>query len=404
MIEINNNSDIQKDLVEYGVATFHYTDTGLRDMVDFIQLFDSESLSNFMETTGVNIAGDHLRDYLKYYFNDDNHSETIYSFKAPSSKLISSGTLLFAFNHTDEPLLVAKFNGSDITLSPDHGVILNLGLSGVPFELKESGVLQGVIHSKLDGINYFQDGEPLSQEELAPHDVPRKFYLNQIDLNSWVKDGCALNSLNPDCAKQLLEDIKNEHFQAVTQNDMDQYCGYGERYISKHSMYKPRSIKPCFQEILDETSLLAAPILANKPNPNGHNLTAFCGIKGHFMDTHSDCADASPIITIIYLSDEQFGAEDGGSVVAHKMAFNADVRKVRSVEEVAKCSPNQGAVIHINNTNVKFAHQVHGVLSERYRYSIVINHSMLTNPSWDIDFDEKPRYFDKNPEKLELPN
>lgn len=136
-------------------------------------------------------------------------------------------------------------------------------------------------------------------------------------------------------------------------------------------------LRKCFRELL-----------SNKPNPNGDNISIYKAPVGHYMQAHSDCADSSPLIAMIYLRDEDWDESNGGCVVIREAVFDScGGRVVDSSKSEVRVAPKHGTVVFLNNTTPCYTHEVERVLSG-VRYSYIFNLSMLTNPSWSKDFDD----------------
>ena len=406
MIDYKINFSLQQELHQKGYVKIPFQDICLEAMLSILDPSDKEGVQAIL---GAQLSLDFkeslLSTFLDFYYNSDNPAITEFAFETPSSDLISVGTIYFAVNYTDKDVLVADYEGDKVTLKPFELCLMNLGLAGIGFDLKITSLLQGVIHSSLDEINYFQGGEPLSQDSIRDIEtVQPNIFENTINFNTWVDLGFAVNSVKPEYADHLRSLVKKEHYKSVEQNQLDEYCGYADRFISKHSFFKPRAIKAQYQDLLDEVNQLATPILINKPNPNGDNLSVFAATKGHFMDSHADCADGSPLITIVYLSDDEFGEGDGGDISSARVDICPETKRLveRAVKD-AKAPPKHGFAIHVNNSDIRFVHEVHEILSEKFRYSIIMNSSMLTNPNWEKDFEEIEGHFETDTSKLDKP-
>lgn len=379
---------LAKSVLENGYAVGHLKDSSLNLLLPSFEQVPCEMLSGILSSNPeLTEIKEQLQPLLSYYYNEDNEALVSYSFATPKGEKVSVGAMYIAYNHTDLTTEVATIGKNSIRLGKDEYLMLNLGQIGLEYTLKETSLLQIVIHSSLDSIG-FASGSPLKQECLHQHSSGNEVYELPLNINEFLTQGVAVNRVVPVVANELLQLVKREHFVSVTQNELDACCEYSDRFISKHSMFKPQAIKSQYADLVTATTEVSAPVLKNKPNPAGDNLSVFMASTGHFMDLHSDCSDGSPIITIIYLSDDEFVESDGGQVSVSTMGF-VEEGSLGRLEMRLKAEPKHGLAVHLNNSTPQFHHEVHKILSSKYRYSIIINSAMLTNPIWDVDFDEE---------------
>lgn len=372
-------------------SCFHdFRDDGFVESVEAMRSVGDELLFGSFSGNGIEerLIGE-LSPLLNRYFCDDNAYRIEYSFDGIRGSVFSVGTIAYLINTTSEVVEVGEFSNSKITLLPSELVILNLGLAGVPFDLDSEGILSAVIHSEIDGLNYFDKTAPKAVQKVLPFPVDAaNVFLDDLNFDDWVNNGFTMAKCAPLVSDALRDLLVQETFQKVD----PQHSGdkkYAARYISKHSLFKPLVHKPEFAAFRDSLRSLFRPVLEAKPNPYGDNISLFSAPKAHFMEAHSDCADASPVIVIVYLRDEPWEETDGGlvSVIRAKIDGSKVVRDERF--SPVSMAPEHGSVIVLNNTSPKFQHQVSEVLSDRKRYSIIFNLSMLTNPQWDVDFEER---------------
>lgn len=394
-------------LVQSGYSKFNFYDDGLSSLVKAIAHIPTEFRAKLLhQHPSINSAVASINGLLTYYFNEDAPSVTEYAFSPPKGNKVSVGTFYLAFNHTETTIDLGVYQGTSILLQSGEGCYLNLGLCGVSFAFKDTNILQIIIHSALDTLGYFSDSkEILLQTKPQERDrLSSNIFQNELNLTTFLSQGYATNQLSRQYADELLQWIKSEHFIPVHQNHIDQSCGYSNRFISKHSMFKPQKIKTKYSHLVHSVNDLCAPLLHGRPNPNGDNLSIFVGTQNYFMDLHSDCSDGSPVITIIYLSDEKINEQDGGHISSARMKLDPQKNTLVWDHTEIKKLPKHGFALHINNSTPKFHHQAHKVLSKKYRWSVIINSSMLTNPTWNINFDEKTGTFEHRSFELGNPS
>lgn len=405
MIKFTDPKKVSEDLLAVGCSMPKLDENDVGYFYDILTLMDRKTLTDHLITSqNFSHDCDALKHYTNLFYNRDNKPVIEYSLSTPKSDKISVGTIFFAINHTEEDVRIGMYHDIEMILPPNRMIFLNLGLSGISFELDETSLLQGVIHSSIDEIDYFSGDKTLRQGKMT-NQTPKEgsMLVDVFDAGNWVHNGFAVNHISKQDADALLELVKQEHFQSVAQVDIDLPIGYSDRFISKHSMYKPQEIKPQFQKLLNDINELACEILENKTNPAGHNLSVFSATTGHYMDLHTDCADGSPLISILYLNDNEFEDEDGGQISSVFTKFN-ELGSIEATEMLVKTPPKHGLIVQANNSNPHFAHEVHKILSDKFRYSIIINSAMLTNPKWHVEFEEKAGFYDTNTEILDLPN
>lgn len=403
MISFNRASGFSGTFAQNGYAVVEFRHDGLSELLDTTAALGVE-LTQPIFSALVDFDSSPISNFLNYHYNEDNKKNVAFMSSSPNLNKVSVGAVYFCFNSTDRHLPLVILNGETITVAPNNVLFINIGLVGISLEvLQTNGFLQGVIHSSIDSLDY-------SPVESCATSLPRidaglksEVLQGHFDIKMFMEHGYATNTISKELADQLLASVKNEHFISVEQNTLDEYCDYSKRYISKHSMYKPTQIKYPFSKMLAELNRFLKPLLERYPNPKGDNVSVFAASKGHFMDLHADCADGSPIICIIYLADEIFTPADGGQISSSRCFMNEDTNKLERQNLDAMVSPNHGIVAYVNNSSAKFGHEVHEILSEKYRYSIIHNFAMLTNPDWHHEFDERSGEFEENTLILEEP-
>ncbi|MCY9865117.1 hypothetical protein OTK49_21595 [Vibrio coralliirubri] len=403
MIAFNRASGISNIFAQNGYAVVGFHHDGLSELLDATNAMGAE-LAQPIFSALVDFDSSPIAAFLSYYYNEDNQKVVAFMSSSPNLNKVSVGSVYFCFNSTEQYLPFASLNGETITVAPNNVLFVNIGLVGIGFDiLQTNGLLQGVIHSSIDTLSY-------SPVESCAASLPRidielhsDVLKGHFDIKTFMEHGYATSTISKELADQLLTSVKAEHFISVEQNALDEYCDYSKRYISKHSMFKPTQIKHPFSVMLGEINQFLKPLMERYPNPKGDNVSVFAASKGHFMDLHADNADGSPIICIIYLADEIFTPEDGGQISSSRCFMNEDTHKLERQNLDAMVSPNHGIVAYVNNSSAKFGHEVHEILSEKYRYSIIHNFAMLTNPDWNHEFDERSGEFEENTLALEEP-
>ncbi len=370
---------------------FHdFRDEGFVDSVQALREIDEQLLFDSFKVNGLEAQFvEQLSPVIGKYFCDDNPYRLDYSFDGIRGTEFSVGTIVYVFNVTTDSIDIGGYAGKKLVLLPCEFVVLNLGLVSSCFELNTEDCLTVCIHSDLDGIEYFGTSSPFANQLPLPvRSSPPTLFNEPVNFERWAEQGFCVTSLNCKLADSLRDELVSETFQKVD----PQLTGdkkYAARYISKHSLYKPREIREVYRSLLSSVRDELAPILCGKPNPHGDNVSLFSAPRGHYMEAHSDCADASPVIVIIYLRDELWVAGDGGEVDLSQVELVDSCVVKNDRVEPTRLIPQHGAVVILNNTSPKFQHRVEKVMSDSKRYSIILNFGMLTNPDWNVEFEER---------------
>ena len=382
------------NILKVGYTVVDYPLDGISEVCQAMGGLGEEALVSFFSDHEIKdevVKG--LSPLHRFHYCDENKLESFTTFTNIDTRLIAVGTFLVVFNSRGEKLALGEFDSNCIELGVNQFAVFNLGLSGIGFSIDCTGLLQYVIHSSISGGDCLAGDEDsccrLHQDPLytkVVHD--KELFLNSIDMSKWVRDGAATTWLQSDIADDLLASLKKEEFQSVNSSgggDKD----YGSRFIAKQSLFKPRELRDEHRVIVGKLRSLFSEVLSNKPNPCGDNVSLFEAPVGHYMEAHSDCGDASPIIIIIYVRDDKWKQSSGGCVVSRKALFDKDLNRVNDPDCGAiKVSPKHGRVVVLNNTSARFTHEVEEVLGG-VRCSFIFNLSMLTNPDWNHDYEGK---------------
>lgn len=398
MIQFSPNTSVTSDLIKDGFAITNFDSLYLSELMDVVSNLPSEVASQFYSGAFIPEYSP-VAEYIKYYFNEDNPAKTDFSITSPMGDMVSVGVIYFLFNTSATEINALSLGGKDIYVPSNQALFVNIGLIGlnVDFTNNDSnGLLQGVIHSQLDGLSFFENNShPLKVKGGYYSSVSNISELGEFDFEKFCLKGYSESRISSEVADRFLLLVKGEHFLGVEQSELDSYKGYSKRFISKHSMYRPTKIKDPYIQLVRTLKESFKKILEVYPSPKGDNLSVFFAPRGHYMDLHADCSDGSPIISMIYLSDDEFSDCDGGQVSLNTVLPNLESGSMDKDTCEAVFNPSHGLIVHINNSNIRFAHQVHEVLSDKFRYSIIVNLSMLTNPDWDYDFDEVAGKFEE---------
>ncbi|MEP8041724.1 hypothetical protein ABJY94_19020 [Vibrio parahaemolyticus] len=398
MIQFSPSTSVTSDLVKDGFAITNFDSLYLNELIDAVSDLPSEIASQFYSGAFIPEYSP-AAEYIKYYFNEDNPAKTDFSTTSPLGDMVSVGAIYFLFNTSATEVNALSFGGKDICLPSGQVLFVNIGLIGLNVDFtnnNSNGLLQGVIHSQLDGLLFFENNhKPLKVKNGYYSSTSNVSELGEFDYEKFCLKGYSESRVSSEVADSLLSLVKSEHFLGVEQSELDSYKGYSKRFISKHSMYRPTKIKESYTQLVRTLKESFKQLLEVYPNPKGDNLSVFFAPRGHYMDLHADCSDGSPIISMIYLSDDEFLDCDGGQVSLNTVLPNHANGSMDKDACEAVFSPSHGLIVHINNSNIRFAHQVHEVLSDKFRYSVIVNLSMLTNPDWDYDFDEVAGKFEE---------
>ncbi|MBU2896103.1 hypothetical protein [Vibrio hepatarius] len=398
MIQFSSNTSVTSDLIKDGVAITSFDSLCLSELIDAVGDLPSQTASQIYSGAFIPEYSP-VSEYAKYYFNEDNPAKTDFSITSPLGDKVSVGAIYFLFNTSTIEVNALSLVGKDIYVPCGKVLFVNIGLIGlnVDFTNNDSnGLLQGVIHSELDGLSFFENNNrPLKVTNRYCSSTSKNSGLGEFDFEKFCLKGYSESRVSSEIVDSLLSLVKGEHFLGVEQSELDSYKGYSKRFISKHSMYRPTKIKDSYIKLVRTLKESFKQTLDSYPNPKGDNLSVFFAPRSHYMDLHADCSDGSPIISMIYLSDDEFLDCDGGQVSLNTVLPNPVSGSMEKDTCEAVFNPSHGLIVHINNSNIRFAHQVHEVLSDKFRYSVIVNLSMLTNPDWDYEFNEVAGKFEE---------
>ncbi len=378
-------------LLKKGFCITDYALDGVPELCEMAGVLGDAVIGSLSEHPVKHDTLDGLKPILRFHYNDENTYKVITSLNSIKMDKIGVGSFLLVVNSVGEDVSLGLFRGEKVVLRPNQVAIFNVGLSGIEFQLETDGLLKYLVYSEISGVEpeIACGDSSFSQSTFSKMSVcANGLFHDAVDLERWIEDGVVTARLMPDVANALLESLQREEFQSVNSaggGDKD----YGNRFIAKQSLFKPRELRRDHLEVVNKLRDAFSEVLSNKPNPSGDNVSLFEAPIGHYMESHSDCGDASPIIILFYLRDTPWVESDGGCIVSKKMMFDDLGRRVvDDSEEPIRVSPEHGQVVIVNNTSALFTHQVEEVLSG-VRYSFIFNLSMLTNPSWDVEYEGK---------------
>jgi len=215
-----------------------------------------------------------------------------------------------------------------------------------------------------------------------------------FSVNDFYYKGYSTFQLDENLTNQALDSILEEHmvkFENEKSMFDDGEKNYKERFIAKSILFKPRIWKKPYEDVLLDISKKVEPVLHKSSaeiNKSNSYLMPLLGMPGYMMDLHSDEGDRASVIAILYLSEDDFSEESGGSINFYDVTFDNDM-KVKEKLLIEKIMPKNGRVVVINPSNPSFKHEVEPLREDKKRYSIFMCLGTEETPDWEVEYTEK---------------
>lgn len=209
-----------------------------------------------------------------------------------------------------------------------------------------------------------------------------------FDIEKFFREGFLVTQIEQKEADALLSDIQKEIWIEVAP-DIEEYNqkiekDYRKRYIAAHSMLRPTDLRPSYERYQNQFNEWARTIIENYRTANRVLLSALMGVKGYFMDMHSDVGDRCPFTVLLYLGEELTGnPDDGGNLNIFDVDALSPHENPRLVEAI---SPTHGKMVILNNLDPTIYHSVDQIKTDMKRYSILSSFGIDFVPDWKYEF------------------
>lgn len=209
-----------------------------------------------------------------------------------------------------------------------------------------------------------------------------------LDIQRFFETGYFVTELPESEADRLLEDIRKEIWIEVAP-DVEDYSNliekdYKNRYIAAHSMLRPNDLRESYKRYQREFNEWAFPIIKHYKTANRILLSALMGVKGYFMDMHSDVGDRCPFTVLLYLGEDLREHQDqGGNLNIFDVTADNPHENPRLIEKIV---PSHGKMVILNNLDPTIYHSVDEIKTDIRRYSILSSFGIDFVPDWQYEF------------------
>jgi hypothetical protein len=224
-----------------------------------------------------------------------------------------------------------------------------------------------------------------------------------MDLRSFFQNGYSVSKIDRSVADAALEAIPRQNFhypdQVLTEKEHPVYyketglfyCECTTTGTATNPPLAARGINPAdikfFNRLWESVAMSAdyrwfrecfGPI--SRFSKQFHNFN-----KNDYLKFHFDYKDAVPIISILYVGDDDFTEADGGYLEVGRCEVTEDFEIVHeSIQKTGLILPNHGTLVTINNLTPYFVHSVAKLISQKTRYSVICQFGYKENELYSL--------------------
>lgn len=213
-------------------------------------------------------------------------------------------------------------------------------------------------------------------------------FKENLDIERFFKEGYYVTYIDRKEADSILCDIEKEIWLEVAP-DIEEYSkniekDYKKRYIAARSMLRPTDLRSSYERYQSSFNKWAKPIIEKYKTADRVLLSALMGVKGYFMDMHSDVGDRCPFTVLLYLGEDLNGDPSKGGNL-NIFDVNA-VNPHENPQLIEKIAPEHGKMVILNNLDPTIYHSVDEITSDIKRYSILSSFGIDFVPDWQYEF------------------
>lgn len=214
-------------------------------------------------------------------------------------------------------------------------------------------------------------------------------FSEDFDINKFFKEGYFVSQIDKSTADNIFNDIEKEVWVYV-KPEADEYSGkiekdYKNRYVSLRSILNPMNHPRSYQAYQDKFNEWAKALLIEYKTAKRVHLSALMGLKGYFMDMHSDVGDRCPFTVLLYLGkDLDDDPQNGGNLNIFEVNVKRPNENPVLVESIV---PSHGKIVVLNNLDPTIYHSVDEIKTNIKRYSILSSFGIDVLPDWNYQYE-----------------